>query len=181
MDLKEEVTRIREQGMERAASIWETLENLPQPVEAVNVFKAACSIKCAEFMTRVHNNPVFPVIMKSLVQFMDGTLSVVENVAGSDSSNGMRVVAVLEEAMPLTAEIFADAAAYATRQHVYDGLIMLAAAKMGKEQETKACIDRLQGGVAKAMLLSMFAESLASKDDDTENPMVAGWVEPKDE
>lgn len=156
MEIRDE---IRRQGMERAAMIWEMLETLPEPIEAVNVYKAACSCKCAEFMARLRGNPIFEAVAGYLVHFMDSTINVVKEFASiSSKGEGMHVVEFFEQIMPLTAEIFADPAAYAIRQHVYDGIIMLAAVKMGKEVEVKKCIDALQADVAKMMLLSMFAE-----------------------
>src|SRR5271154_3878902 len=158
----DELKELRQQGMERAASIWETLET-SDPVHPVNIYKAACSIKCAEFMTRLRDNPAYGSIVRSLTQFLDGTLDIA--IAYKEHSNkveGVRVIMILEEAMPLTAEVFADPAAYAMRQHTYDGIIMLAAAKMGKEVETREVISKFQEGVVKATLLARFAENLAS-------------------
>src|SRR5271170_2524005 len=162
MDLKQEVGQMRQQGMERAAAIWETLETLPEPVAPVNVFKAACAIKCAEFVSRVRNNPIFDIVIKHIVNFMDDTLEVMKDFAeeGSNQVEGMRVIEVLETAMPLSDKVFSDPVAYATRQHVYDGIIMLAAVKMDKEAETKACIETLQMGVAKAMMVAMIAKEI---------------------
>jgi hypothetical protein len=157
MELREEVAHIRQQGMEKAAVIWETLETLPQPVEPVNIFKAACSVKCAEFMTRVRNHPMALMLMKSVLQFLEATRQVTEDNNGSQEE-GMRVVTIFEEAIPLTDEVYNDAAAYATRQHVYDGVIMLAAAKLGKEAEVKDCIDEFQRSVAMAMIRSILAQ-----------------------
>src|SRR5271167_3475843 len=159
MEIREEVEHIKQLGMEQAAAIWETLEALPQPVDPVNIFKAACSVKCAEFITRVRNHPIAMTIMKSILEFLDSTLQLAEDNDGS-RDEGMRVVEVMEAAMPLTDEIYNDPAAYATRQHVYDGLIMLSAAKMGKAPEAKECINRLQSGVAIAMIRSILAQSL---------------------
>ena len=166
MELREEVAQIKQDGMEKAAVLWETLEALPQPIEPVNIFKAACSVKCAEFMTRIRNHPVALTIMKFILEFLDSTLQITGEESGS-RDEGMRVVEVFEEAMPLTEEVYSDAAAYATRQHVYDGVIMLAAAKMGKETEAKECIDQLQRGVAVAMIRSILAESLTENIGST--------------
>jgi len=165
MGLKEEVQELKQQGFEQAATIWEMLENLPQPIAPINIYKAACASKCAEFLTRLRNNMLLAVVMKSVTQFLDGTLEIAESFTGSSSAEGMRAVAVFEEVMPLTDEVFANTKKYAQRQHVYDGVIMLAALKMGREKETKECIDRLQMGIGKAMRLAMFAESLVSKDN----------------
>src|SRR5277367_512157 len=118
MELKEELTGIRQQGLELAATIWETLEALPVPILPVNIFKASCSAKCAEFMTRLHNNPLFAVVVKSIARFLDGTLKIASEFGGSNKDEGMRVIEIFDEAMPLTMEVFDDARAYATRQHV---------------------------------------------------------------
>jgi hypothetical protein len=80
-------------------------------------------------------------------------------------SGGVRVLSVVEEAMPLTDEIFNDPAAYATRQHVYDGILLLTAVKMGKEVETKKCIEVMHAGVAKILIMSYLKESILSEVD----------------
>ena len=85
-------------------------------------------------------------------------MKIVEGIPAK-RDEGDTVLAVLEEAMPLTAEVFNDATAYAQRQFVYDGIIMLSAAKMGKNEETWECITRLQRDVVKAML-TMLTESI---------------------
>jgi hypothetical protein len=160
-DISAEVASIRQQGMEKAATIWETFENLPTPFSPVNIFKAACSIKCAEFVSRIRSNDLLLLLSEYIGAFLDETLAVAGTSTEAAIDEGMRVVDTLEKEMPLTDEIFEDPARYATRQHVYDGLIMLSAAKMGKEKEAKGCIDRLQSGVSKAMLMAMIQQTLA--------------------
>ena len=167
MELKDEIAQIRQQGMERAAVLWETLENLPQPISPVDIYKAACSLKCAEFMTRIRRNPLFLTIMKSIGEFLDGTAAVVGDAG--DRDEGLRAVSVIEEAMPMTPEVFEDATACATRQHVFDGVIMLASAKMGRDKETKECLDRLQEGIAKAMIEAMIVSKFREALRDLEN------------
>jgi len=160
-----ELNQIRQEGMEVAASIWETLEALPEPIHPINIFKAACSIKCAEFMSRIRGNAAYGTIIKSLMTFLDGTLKVVATLkTKSNRDEGERVIAVLEETMPLTDEVFSNPIAYAKRQHTYDGIIMLAAAKMGVEAETKECISKFQEGVVKAVMLAQFAEKLTANE-----------------
>jgi len=153
----EEVSQIRQRGMETAATIWVTLESLSEPIDAANIYKATCAIKCAEFVARIRTNPLFDVILPLLGEFLDGTLEIAQNYP-NDKSEGMRVITVLETAMPLTTEVFNDSAAYASRQFAYDGVIMLAATKLGKETETRECIEGLQLGVAKAMLTAIMVE-----------------------
>lgn len=154
MEPQEERLQLKQKGLEQAAAIWETLENLPQPIDPVNIYKAACSAKCAEFLSRIRHNTLFDEILGALMQFLDGTLKITGDVK-SDKDEGMRVIDTITQAMPLTDDVFNDPAAYATRQHVYDGIIMLSAAKMGKEAETKECIDLLQASVARAMVIAL--------------------------
>jgi len=168
MALKEEVLQIRQQGFEQAAVIWETLENLSQPILPINIYKAACSSKCAEFLTRLRNNILLTAVMRPITEFLDGTLKIAEDFTGSNGFEGLRAVAIFEEAMPLTGEVFRDTKKYAQRQHTYDALIMLASVKMGKEEETKQCIEHLQAGIVRATTLAMFARSLTMKDLDNE-------------
>jgi len=159
----EELNQIRQEGMEKAATIWETLELLPEPVHSVNIYKASCSIKCAEFLARLRDNPAYSMTMRSLMAFLDSTLEIAAPLSEfSNKEEGMRVIAVLEEAMPLTQEVYEDPAKYAMRQHIYDGIIMLAAARMGKEEQTKEVISKFQDGVVKAVMFAQFAESLSS-------------------
>src|SRR5271170_7783752 len=101
----DELKELRQQGMEKAASIWETLET-SDPIHPVNIYKAACSIKCAEFMSRLRDNPAYGTIMRSLMSFLDGTLEIaMAYKEHSSREEGERVITILEEAMPLTAEI----------------------------------------------------------------------------
>jgi hypothetical protein len=158
MALREELMQIRQAGMEKAAEVWEFLENLPSPVDPANVYKAATSLKCAEFINRIRNHKIAPVLAKIMLQFLDDTLAIV----GLDSGEvfeGARVLQIIEETMPLTPEIYNDALAYATRQHVYDGLLLLAAARLGKEVETKKRLDDMQESVAMVWLMSRLEES----------------------
>lgn len=155
--------------MEKAAVIWETFEALPTPLSPVNIYKASCSIKSAEFLTRIRNNSLFRDIAQLLAAFMNETLEIADGEGtNADRSEGFQAVELIEREMPLTKEIFDDAAAYATRQHVFDGLIMLAAAKMGKAEEAKQCIDNLQKGVARAMVTAVFRAAISEVTD--ENP-----------
>ena len=168
MDLNEEVTQIRQRGMEKAATIWATLESLSAPIEPVNVYKACCSIKLAEFVARTLNHSLFSMLLAACDGFVDDTLKIVEGMKG-DTKEGERVLAVIENDMPMTDEVAADSAAYAQRQHVYDGLILLAAAKMGKEEETKAAITRMQDTIAGVMVVSLL-KRLGNLGTDTNEP-----------
>jgi hypothetical protein len=172
MDLKEEVEQLRQTGMEKAAVIWEMLEALPTPVVPTNIYKAACSIKSAEFLARTRSSPIFSQIMEIIAEFMDATIQIAgESVDENDRIEGFRVIELLEQEMPLNQEIFDDPSAYATRQHTYDGVIILAAAKMGKEEETKASLENLQKGVARAMITAVFKAALfeaANENPDNE-------------
>jgi hypothetical protein len=159
MELRDEITQIKTQGMEQAAVIWETLENLPEPIPAVDVYKAACSLKTAEFIARVNTNIVADAISKALTTFLDTTIQIAGEDAGS-SVNGLRAMDVFEQAMPLTEEVFNDASAYAQRQHTYDGIILLAASKMGKTKETQACLQDLRADITRSMVVAMFREAL---------------------
>jgi len=150
----EETSKIRQEAMERAAAIWETFEHLPQPIEPVNIYKAVCAVKCSEFVARVRRSPLFDLLASLVAEFLNGTIEIGDN--GGSIREGKRALAVVEGAMPLTPEAFGDPAAYAVRQHVYDGIIMLSAAKMGKEKETRECIDRLTAGIGIATAAMIF-------------------------
>jgi hypothetical protein len=158
-----DLNQIRQDGMEKAASIWESLELLSNLFHPVNIYKAACSIKCAEFMMRLRDNPASTMTLKFLMAFLDRTLEIAEPLNDyTNRDEGMDIVKILEQAMPFTAEVFQDPTAYATRQHVYDGIIMLAAAKMGKEIETREVISRFQEDVVKAVMFAQFASDLVA-------------------
>jgi len=151
--------------MKKAAAIWETLESLPVPIAPANIYKAAVSVKCAEFTNRVRTHRFAPALLKLVVQFLDDTLDVVGVNAG-DISGGVRALAFFAEAMPLTNEIFNDPAAYAMRQHVYDDLLLLAALRLGKEAETKKCINDMQYGVMRLLVTGYFEGSSLRFDPD---------------
>ena len=169
MNLKEEVAQLRQTGMEKAAVIWEMLEALSTPIAPINIYKAACSIKSAEFLARTRSSPIFQSIMMLIAEFMDETVQIAgESTAETDRAEGFRAIELFEREMPLSKEIFDDASAYATRQHAYDGVIVLAAARLGKEEATKASLERLQQGIARAMVTAVFQAVLLEAVD--ENP-----------
>jgi hypothetical protein len=155
---------LRQAGMEKAAEVWEMLENLPTPIPPVDIYKAASAMKCSEFISRIRTHKIAPEITRLLIKFMDDILAQVGADAGS-VVEGARVLAVVSTAMPLTDEVFNDPAAYAQRQHVYDGLLLLSAARLGKEAETKKVIDELQESVTQAVMASYF-------EDDPGKPQV---------
>jgi hypothetical protein len=168
MELKEEVAQLRQTGAEKAAVLWEMLEVLPEPISPRNIYKGIASVKSAEFLTRTRNSPMYSAIMSLIAEFMETTILIAgESTAESDKAEGYRVIELTKREMPLTAEIFDDAPAYATRQHVYDALLVLAAVRLGKEEETKEAIHNLQAGVAKAMVMALFATALLEAADET--------------
>jgi len=158
MELREEMLQLRQTGMEKAAEVWETLENLPNPMDPANVYKASVSLKCAEFISRVRHLKIAPLLAKIMLQFLENTIAVVGNEAG-DVHEGARAMKVIEEIMPMTEEIFNDPTACAMRQHVFDGLLLLAAVRLGKELETKKCLDDMQEDVALVWLMGRLEES----------------------
>jgi len=166
VSLKQEVAQVKQNGMERAASIWAMLESLPQPFDPVNIYKTACSIKCAEFITRIKNTNVYSMMITPLMDFLDTTRTIADDgneVTKGTIEEGHRCADVFEEAMPFTSKSFNDPKSYAERQHTFDGLIMLAAVKMGKEVPTKVCIDKLQEAAAKVMLVALMMEPEGSE------------------
>jgi hypothetical protein len=165
MELREELSQLRQAGMEKAAVVWEILENLSTPADPSNIYKAVTSLKCAEFISRTRAHKIAPALTKIVVEFLDETLAIVGVDAG-EVYEGARVISVIEEAMPLTEEIFNDPVAYAMRQHVYDGLLLLAAARLGKEVETKQCLTNMQESVAMVWLMNRFEESGLKFDPD---------------
>jgi len=165
MEPREEMLQLRQAGMEKAAVVWENLESLPSPIAPVNIFKAVSSVKCAEFANRVRSHRLAPALTRIAIKFLNDTLDVLGVDAG-DIFEGARALDVLAENMPLTDEIYNDPAAYATRQHVYDGLLLLAAAKLGKEAETKRCLDHMQEGIAMLFVMDYYEGRGLSFDPD---------------
>lgn len=162
-EIREEALRLRQAGMESAASIWETLENLPQPIDPANIYKAVSSVKVAEFIARIRNHKLAPALMVCVSQFFEETINIVEE---GEIREGVRALVVIEEAMPMTDEISKDPEAGVTRQFAYDGILLLAAVKLGKETETKKCIDEMQDGVAKILIMSYIQDGILGSDFD---------------
>lgn len=161
----EDVHQLRQAGMERAAVVWENLETLPKPIAPVNIFKAVSSVKCAEFANRVSAHKHARPLTRIAVKFLNDTLDII----GTDNGEifeGARALDILAENMPMTDEIFNDPEAYATRQHVYDGLLLLAAAKLGKETETKRCLDAMQEGITMLFVMDYYEERGLNFDPD---------------
>lgn len=154
MNREEQSRSIRNSAMERAATMWERVINDPQPFAPVNIYKAACTVKCSEFLARVANSSLFLPLMTVIMDFADKTIDIVGEHSASSQREGTRCAIVLENEMPLTDEVFANPVAYAERQHVFDSILMLAGAELGKAPETAAAIERLQNDMGEVFAIA---------------------------
>jgi hypothetical protein len=148
----EDPQRIRQAGMEQAAVVWEILANLSNPLHPVDIIKAVASLKCSEFTEAIHGHRQAPEFLKLVLQFLEDIM----NIVGKEGSlyGGARALEIIEDAMPLTEEISNDPAAFAQRQHTFEGLHLLAAARLGKEAEIKKCHDLLHRTIGALIIRS---------------------------
>lgn len=151
---------MQQKGMERAAALFQTLEQTEPPFTPVDIFKTVCSMKCAEILTRT--NTAFPELLPDMVaiigDFVAGTLESAETTGQRGKmAEARRVNEVIEAIYPFDEVKMKDPIESTIRMHMFDGVILLAASKFNREQETKEDIESLQMGMQGLLVMNLIA------------------------
>lgn len=146
----EHLTKLHSAGMEIAAIAWEAIENVDPPLDPVNIFKAASSIRCTEMMERFFGTEDFGTMADIVIQFIENTRSDIGGAEAGNFDESVRAVGILGDI--LSDSESDNPADFAIRQHAFDGLLLLAAARLGKEIAIKERIDQMQESLSKMLL-----------------------------
>ena len=159
----DDLAEFKNQGNLQAAALWEVISAKVPPYDPVDLYKAVCTIKAAELLTRVRFSSTdvnIPALMKATEEFVDVTLRIAGGGESGNAESGFEAVEMLEELFPISESDFSDPSAFATRQHTLDGLLLLSAVRFGKEQETKTAITKLQDDFVKVILGDVLAKAV---------------------
>lgn len=149
-----DLAALQQAGMEKAAVAWETIEAANPPFDPINLLKGISSIKCAEMLTRLRSTDAdaFSEVVDIISQFIQGTLNDVGGAESGNMTEGMLIVETLEALLPFSEEEFGSPKLFAIRMHTYDGLLLLAASKMGKEIIVRERIEQMQMDISMFLL-----------------------------
>lgn len=142
----EEAQKLKDQGMERAAIAWEKLTSEVPPIDPINIFKAVCSIKCAELMSRFSTSKASHLgeHITVIADFLEAAIKEAGGTESGTKEEALRAVDIVEKYFPFDREAFGDPALFATRLHTLDGIIMLCAQRFNKEKEVRELIENMQ-------------------------------------
>jgi hypothetical protein len=163
------LTDLQQKGMERAAVLFQTLEQTEPPFTPVDIFKTCCSMKCAEILTRC--STAFPDLLPDMVEvigdFVSGTLESAETTGiKGKMSEATRVNDVIETHYPYDEVKLKDPIEATIRMHMFDGLILLASSKFNREEETKDDIEMLQMAMQGLLVMRIIASVREHIDSD---------------
>ena len=142
-----DLNKFQQEGAEQAATLWSQLSAAVPPFDPHDAFKAICTIKGAELLTRLKfstPDDKFMPLLLAINTFVESTLTISGGAKTGSMDEGMRAIQALESAYPVAEEDFHSPAKFAVRQHTLDGMLLLAAVRFGKEQEVKDILQKLQ-------------------------------------
>jgi hypothetical protein len=131
---------IRKQGEDQAMGLLAHFNN-PPACDPIDVYKAVCSIKCAEILTRAFDTTAYRGVVEIIATFVEKTMKAVEGNDGN-RENGMAVLSLIEFVCPFKPSPGPDA--FAVRMHMFDTLILESAKKLNIEAAAKEAIDTMQ-------------------------------------
>jgi len=108
--------------------------------DPVDVYKAICSIKCAEILTRAFTTPAYSGVVEIVATFVETTMKAVEGNAGN-RANGTAVLSLVEFVCPFRSNPGAEL--FAIRMHMFDTMILASAKKLGVEAQAKEAVDTM--------------------------------------
>jgi len=117
--------------------------------DPVDIYKAICSIKCAEILTRAFDTPAYPSVVEIVATFVETTMKLVDGNAGN-RTNGMAVLSLVEFIAPFKSSPTPDA--FAIRMHMFDTMILESAKKLKIEAAAKSAIDTLSRDILMFLL-----------------------------
>jgi hypothetical protein len=165
MSLSDELLELKDQGTATATSLWEKLAVIQPPFNPVNLFKAVCTIKSAELLTRLSQSGGSDLqeFLDAIGAFVESTLEVAGGATAGDQEGGMTAVKTLEALFPISKADFEDPARFAIRQHALDALLFKAASDFNKESETKAAVQTLQMEFMRIVISGMTHDLVGEK------------------
>jgi hypothetical protein len=165
MSLHHDLLELKNQGSAQAETLWATLTQKFAASDPVNIYKAVCTIKSAELLTRLRHSDGndLPEFLKAIGTFVDASLSIAGGGQSGDQEVGATAIRTLEELFPISEEDFTDPSRFAIRQHTLDGLLLLSSKSFSKEQETRQAIETLQQEFMRIVLGGMIQDLVGEK------------------
>lgn len=127
---------IKKQGEDQAEGLLTHLA-INDPVD---IYKAICSIKCAEILARSFETTAYRGMVEIVATFVESTMKLVDGNAGN-KSEGMAILNIIELIAPFKPSPSADE--FAIRIHMFDTMILAAAKRLGIDAGAKAAIDAM--------------------------------------
>ena len=125
--------------------------------DPIDVYKAICSIKCAEILTRAFSTPAYPTVVEIVATFVESTMKAVDGNNG-DRTKGMAVLSLVEFIYPFKPSPGAEP--FAVRMQMFDTMILESAKKLGVEAQAKEAIDGMTAG----LFLFLLKETVKPRD-----------------
>jgi hypothetical protein len=151
MLFQELTDEIKKKGEDQALGLIAHF-NTPPGFAPVDVYKAVCSIKCAEVLARSISSPAYFAVIEVVATFIEKTMKIVDGDAGS-ATNGRQVLAMIEFIAPFREK--ATTEEFAIRQAMFDAVILDASKKLNIEAPAKESID----GFHRDMFIAVLKDS----------------------
>jgi acetaldehyde dehydrogenase (acetylating) len=145
-------TDILKQGEDQAMGLLAHFTSF----DPVDVYKAVCSIKCAEILTRAFDTPAYPGVVEIVASFIETTMKAVEGNNGS-AAQGRAILGLIEFVCPFQTNPGAEA--FAVRMHMFDTIILESAKKLNCESAAKEAVDAMQHDIFLFLLKETIAQS----------------------
>lgn len=137
------------------------LLNILSDSDPIDIYKAICSIKCAEILTRAFGTTSYPGVVEIIAAFVESTMKAVDGNAG-DKKNGLAVLSLLEFKYPFRSNPGAEA--FAVRMHMFDTMIIESAKKLGVEPQARGAVEAMQRDI----FIFLLKETVTAPTPDTE-------------
>jgi|SRR5271157_4016115 len=131
---------IKKKGEDKASHILTLLADS----NPIDIYKAICSIKCAEVLTRAFATPAYPGIVEIVATFVETTMKAVDGNEG-DRTKGMAILSLIEFISPFKPSPGAEP--FAVRMQMFDTMILESAKKLGVEAQAKGAIDTMSAAI----------------------------------
>jgi hypothetical protein len=162
MSLHSDLLELKNKGVKQAQELSDKLSPSLVPV---NLFKAICTIKSAELLTRLRHSDGNDLgkFLGAVGIFVDSSLTIAGGSDSGDEEGGRVAIQTLEELFPISEEDFRDPSRFAIRQHTLDALLVFTAQSMGKETETQEAIQTLQMEFMRIVVGGMIHDTIGEK------------------
>jgi hypothetical protein len=165
MSLHNDLLELKNEGVKQAQQLSEKLTGRLVNAQPVNIYKAICTIKSAELLTRLRHSDGNDLaeFLGAVGGFVDASLTIAGGAESGDEEGGRLAIEALEELFPISEEDFRDPARFAIRQHALDAMLLLSAQGFGKEQEVKTAIETLQKEFMRIVVGGMIHDMVGEK------------------